>query len=108
MKQIIRKALEMLCVPKGWRTRAEPKPEQNDAVMARLREEDPVYRALMDRAYEQLEQDLMGTTRGGLSAEDRAFAAGRANALAQYVMGIENWREEARKAAIEAMKRRPG
>jgi len=101
----IRKALEFLCLPKSWRTRLEPKPEQNDAVMARLPDENPVFRAMMDRAFEQLEQDLMGTTRPGLSAEDRAYTAGRAAAMAQYLTGIEGWRGEARKAAIEELNR---
>lgn len=83
-------------LPQRWRKRPAPKPEMNDAVLARLQDEDPVYRAVMDHAYEMLEQTGHAAVQPKISASDRDFLAGEAYGLARFVLQVENVRARAR------------
>lgn len=91
-------------LPKGWRTRREPKPETNDLLLARLSENDPLYRALMDHAYAQFENDSLAALQPKLTASEREFLCGRASAMAAYISTIEHTSVRAR-AEVESRAR---
>jgi len=94
-------------LPRKWRTRPEPQPEINDHVLARLTDTDPVYRALMDQALEQLQNAMLSAMERNLDSEQRAFQCGQAAALAQHIMGIENWAARARADQARMTKQQP-
>jgi hypothetical protein len=87
--------------PARRRERPAPNPEQNDATLARLQDTDSVYRALMDHAYSQLENDTLALLQPKLTNEERSYLAGRASALAAYISNIEGTRERAKALAQE-------
>ncbi len=82
--------------PASQRQRPESKPAVNDATLARMTESDSVYRALMDHTHALLEEAAVAMIAPKVSAEDRAYLAGRANALFTLIGNIESTRERAR------------
>ena len=93
-------------LPKLWRSRLQPDGGRNDAVLARVTDTDPVYRAVMDHAYAQLEESTSASLQPKLSASEREFLAGRANGLLTLISTLENTRERARKLMLEEQRKR--
>ena len=88
-------------LPEKMRRRPAAQGELNDQVLGRLSGEDAVYRALLDHAFSQAENDVMAALQPGLEAMKREWLAGRANGMVAYITLVEGVRERAR----EEMKR---
>jgi hypothetical protein len=95
-------------LPQSWRRRAPARPERNDAVIGRLNDNDPVYRALMDAALSQFEGDVcrLMDHPNTLTEAERTWFAGRANAMAAWMTGIQKWKEGAIQDEINRGKQR--
>jgi hypothetical protein len=67
-------------------------------VLARLDDNDPLYRALMDLALQQFESDatLVMESPKQLTEPERLWHAGRASAMGAYMVGVQRWKEGAR------------
>ena len=86
-------------LPARWRKRAPMDGEQNDCVLGQVTDTHPVYRAVMDHAYEMLEGASEGAVQPNLSVEQRQFQSGRAFGLMEFINHVENIRSRARQVA---------
>lgn len=92
---MMKKLMEFL-LPKERRERPEPRPEVNDAVLARLSEHDQVYRCLCDHAYERAQAAMLNAIQPDLTPEVRAFRCGAAYEVSGFLFAVENLRERAK------------
>jgi hypothetical protein len=66
--------------------------ELNDRTLVNLREDDPVWRALMDYAYVHVENNLNAAFDAGRSREDRFDFMNRAAGVAAMISDVESTR----------------
>jgi hypothetical protein len=92
--------------PQSWRRRAAADPDRNDAVLARVQESDPVYKAVMDHAYAILEDASLAAIREQVEPYQRAYLAGAASAMVRFIGTVESTRTRARALWEEEQKRK--
>ena len=64
-----------------------------------MTDSNPVYRAVMDHAYEMPEMVGKGALQPNLSGQQRQFQSGRAFGLMEFINHVENVRARARQVA---------
>src|SRR5262245_2933110 len=82
--------------PKLTRLRRKMDAGANDAALARVTDLDPIYRAVMDHAFELLEEATQAMIQPKLTKREREFLAGRANGLLTLISNLESTRVRAR------------
>ncbi len=78
--------------------------ERNDYVLSQVTDTHPVYRAVMDHAYEILELSGQAALQPNLSDQQRQFQSGRTFGLMEFIGHVESVRALARKVAEEQAK----
>ena len=88
-------------LPARWRKRPPMDGAVNDHVLSQVTDTHPVYRAVMDHAYEMLELNGQAALQPNLTDEQRQFQSGRACGLMEFIGHVESVRERSRQAAEE-------
>jgi hypothetical protein len=99
-------------LPADYHERPAPDLDQNSSTLARLQENDPVYRAVMDHAFVQFANALNEVLDPTQPRDKRVSAADSAIGLRQFIEDIEyrraGWNEErVKQLRAEAAARRP-
>lgn len=83
------------CLPEKFRRERVPEKEFN-ATLARLSDNDPCYRAMLDLLHAQFEQEMIGCLNNQLTPEQRTFQCGRAAHAYALLQAIEAARLDAK------------